>query len=61
MFHLQSFRGALLVFPVRIVFSAVMWAELDVCCHTTALMQRDTVLPSFEHVLISFRALLLQS
>lgn len=61
MFYLQGFRGALLVFPVRIVFSAVMWAEWDVCCHTTTLMQRDTVLPSFEHVLISFRAFLLQS
>lgn len=44
MFHLQSFRGALPIFPPSVVLSAVMWAELDVCFHT-AVIQRDTVLP----------------
>lgn len=53
MFHRQSFREALLMLPVSVVFSAVMWAELDVCFYTTATVQRDTVLLSFKHVLIS--------
>lgn len=49
------------MFPVSVTFSAVMWAELEVCCHITAIIQRDTVLPSFGRVLISFQASLLQS
>lgn len=52
----KCFTGALLMFPRSVVFSAVTWAELDVCSHTTAITQRDTVLPSFECVLISFQA-----
>lgn len=49
------------MFPVSVAFSAVVWAELEVCSHTTAIIQRDTVLSSFGRVLISFQASLLQS
>lgn len=49
------------MFPRNVVFSAMVWAELDVCSHTTAIIQKVTVLPFFEYVLISFQASLLQS